>query len=775
MRPRALRHALAFALCGTAMASAWAADARRDVSPANPGDATPVAPAIATAREVAADPAGVWARFFAQADLDTAYDQYGVLDDLGLGEQSADAGQCRASASKLKAAVEAIPVSIAIHRAAMFCADAVGDKPGAEREAAALAALAKHALADGAGSRWRPPIRVLSPRDVYALLDLLGYEVQYAHYTDAVVGRCFPLEIAAWDADAKQERHLAFDFVEAAARIDRGEKYFGLPFRRTILASSFVSGQIESGEVAAIDIRAIRDAREAGTQAERLKLLRDAASRGGLQSATQWMLLCAKDAPPGCADGLVDALLPLAERRQARAMVLLAGAYADGIGIEPDAQAATVLLDAADRRWQGQDATIMFGGLQMLLKGALDPLAAERLRRLSAAGSDAAGFVLVADGLGRDPGRDLSPAEIALLRRPRFNGAGEGQILLFNYFLRRSMVAERDAALRAAADLGYAEAQRKLAFETLAQEGRQASGPRGMPLMERAAQGGDAPAARMMAAVARDRKQWLEAAGWLLGAVDHGDVPALYELAQLYEAGHDGLPGKLDDAIASYEEIAADRTDTDTAPRARRRLATLALEGRGMKRNPKRAREWLLVDAQRDDAPSQVQLAVAYLDGSFGEADAAEGERWLKRASDNGSVEARTVYGTWLVSRRGSAETHQRGVELLRAAAKDGGLTQLNNLGWFQCVSSFPEVRDPAAGLAAARRMQLRDGTLDARYLDTIAACYAANGDFETAVRLQQQVVAADAGGESGAVSQGGPGGRLALYRAGKPYVEAAQ
>lgn len=773
----ALSSALSLALCAaTGAQQALAAEVRKGDAAADsadaPAEAPKVAPFIANVREVAADPAGVWTRFFAGADLESAYDQYGVLDGIDIGEQSADAAQCREAASKLKTAVEAVPVSIALHRAAMLCADAVGDKAAAGREADALASLARFALADGAGSRWRPPIRVLSPRDVDGVLSLLGYEARYTYFLNAQADRYFPVVIAAWDARAKQEQHLAFDYVDAAFRIDRGDTYSGLPFERSVLVSSFLAGQLKNSEPSALDIQAVRDAFLTDNADERMKTLREAAARGGQQSAMQWMKLCADAPAPDCADGLVDALLPLAEKRQARAMVLLAAAYADGIGIEADPKAAAILLDAADRQWRGQGASIMFSGLQLLLKAHLDEFTLDRLRRLSANGNASAAFMLAVDALDKDPRRELTPKEIAILQRPLFNGNGAGHAQLYNYYLRRSMPAERDAALRAASDAGLAEVQRMRAYGIIQDEGLETAKPRWLPLMEAAAHGGDAPAARMMSAVARDRQAWREAAGWLLGAAARGDVPALYQLASMYEEGHEGVSGTLDDAIGAYEDIAADASDTETAPKARRRLAALAIEGRGMKRNPRRAREWLLFDAEKGDVASQLQLAGAYLDGSFGQADTVEGERWLARAADNGSVEGRTAYGSWLVSRRGSADAHARGVALLRMAAKDGGLKQLNELTWFQCVSPSPETRDPAAGLDGARRMQRMEARLSAGYLDTVAACYAANGDFAAAARLQQQAVdGAPADGASAEVMRD----RLALYKAGKAYVQALQ
>ena len=775
MRPVVRSALLAFALCCAALAQAQAADVRKDAQDDNAKPPAP-APAIATAQDVAKDPAAVWARFFQRADLDSAYAKYDVLDRINPGADSANADDCRAALPQLKSAVEAVPVSIAIRRVAMLCAEALGDNAWAERETAAMGALARHALANGAGRRWQAPIRVLSPRDVYAMLSLLGWSFRYEYYRDTAPQRYFPLVVAAWDDVRKHEVHLEFDFVDAAYRIDRGKRYSSTAFRRNVLASSFVNGQADSGEIAAIDLKAMHDANGADGVDNKIQFLRQAASRGGLMSAQTWIAMCVAHPKPGCGDGLVDALLPLAEARNARGMMLLAMAYATGVGVERDPQAVATLLDAADRRWEHHDASVAFAAIWMVQHGGvLDDFAAARMRTLMASGNVSAEMLLLTVQLSKEPKRALTPAQIAFLQRADFNGQGVGHGLLYDYDTGHALSADSEAELHAAADRGLAAAQRILAARYFGNaDDAVAHRAQWLPLMREAAQGGDAFAARVMAADAQDRREWLESAGWLLSAVDGGDLPALYELGQLYETGHEELPGKLADAVTFYEQLAG--YDGETATKARRRLATLAVEGQGMKRDPIRAQQWLRVDADADDSGAQVQLAGYYLDGTFGKADPVEGERWLKRAADNGSVEGRSRYGSWLLTHAGDAQTHARGIALLRAAAQDGDLEQVNNLTWYQCVSAFPEVRDPAAGLIAAKRMQREPQSLAPGYLDTVAACYAASGDFATAARLQQQVIDALAHDSATRDPDEQPlYDRLALYRAGKAYVESVQ
>jgi tetratricopeptide (TPR) repeat protein len=84
------------------------------------------------------------------------------------------------------------------------------------------------------------------------------------------------------------------------------------------------------------------------------------------------------------------------------------------------------------------------------------------------------------------------------------------------------------------------------------------------------------------------------------------------------------------------------------------------------------------------------------------------------------------------------------------------------NFAWTLATSPDPAVRDPARALALATKVCPTHCDTSAQ-LDTLAAVYAANGDFEQAVHWQVKAVATDSppGGEE----------RLALYKSGKPFI----
>lgn len=733
------------------------------------------APAIATSEEVAADPAGVWAKFMEEADIETAFDAFDVLDAIGATAEGVDAGLCRDQAAALRDAVKVAPVSIAVHREALRCAEATGDSATAERETAALAALSKHALAGAGGNAWQVPIRVLSPRDVYQLLALLGYEFRYEYYRDVHPGRYFPMVVAAWDPEAKVERHLSFDYVDATAGISRSDDYAGYPFQRHVMAAAFMQAQVKSGETLGIDLKALRDALSIDDLTARRDALREGANRGGMLSVSGWLALCSSWDNRDCSDGLIDALLPLAEKKHALPMTLLATAYANGIGVKQDLKAATTLLDAADRIWYGQGASVRFAAADSLLHDNRNTaFALARLHKAVAAGSADAEMLLAAGKLETDPAAALSDADIAVLQRPSNNGQGLGLALLGDYFDKRGLRQRSDDVFRKAADLGHAGAQRVLAMDAM-RDGQPAL--RWRATLESAAQAGDNFAMRMLAAEAVELGQWKRADGWLLAAVETGDRDASQELAAVYASDVDGLSGNLADAVSMFETLAAG--DDEASAKARRQLARLAVDGRGMKRSRPRARAWLQSDAERGDVESQTLLGALLLrtDDDGGPLDVAAGERWLQKAVAAGSNSARSEYGMWLyASAPRSPERRRSGIEIMRKADPKGDdyVEVANNLAWLLCVSAHADVHDPAAGLAVAKTVEGRDG-IGWGVVDTVAACYAASGDFATALRLQQRALDAlprDANGRP----QGSPGipQRLALYKARKAYREPA-
>lgn len=729
----------------------------------------------ASTEEVARDAAGVWERFLAKAELTTVYDAYDVLDLVDYTLEKVDAGKCREHAAALAAAAKTAPVSIAIHHTAMLCAEAQLQSAAAESEFGAVAALSKLALSQASEVTDSKPIRVLRFEDALALLRISGLEHRYQYYDESRPARYFPLTVAVWDADAKVEKHFRFDFVDTAFRLDRKDPSSGFPVQRNYLANGFLEGQTKRNMVMAWDVRAFGEAAEVAEAKDKIAKLRPAAESGGVRSAMLWSIICVRRPYPGCGDGLVDALLPQAEQQYASPMVLLAFAYAEGIGVKRDAAAAAKLLDAADRRRSHAQAGVDYAELwRFAHDGPLPADIVKRVERAITLGNRNAETFLITQRIYDEAKPALSPAELSHLAEPDQNSTGAGYALLAQYYENRKQTEQRVPWLAKAADAGHAGSQSDYGWMLWKGEHAKLDRDAAKRWYEQAAQGGNAWGARFMAMESVKAKRWKDAEYWLLAAIYDNSVEAIIDLAELYEQEKPGLSGNAARAVEIYRSLA------DTEADARRQLSQMALEGRGMAKDAEQAKKWLLSDAEKDDADSQTLLAMAYLEGKFGKVDEAEGRRWMERAMKAKDENAFSAYGSWLYYTKNTGDSRLQALDIWNQGLETGSNLSANNLAWAYCTAPQADVADAAKGMRAAAKIGDIDDMED-HELDTVAACNAASGDYKAAARLQllaiERVAArrkdADPAEPVDPVDNvDGYRRRLALYEAGKPYVE---
>jgi TPR repeat protein len=722
-----------------------------------------------TGRAIEGDPAGQWEKFIATAKFAEVFDAYGVLDDLGYGEETINADSCRTQSARLDDAIARVPVSIALHHAAMLCADATGDDARAERELAAVGTLARDALSSTTDSLDPHPIRIVHPVDAIAMMRLAKLEVSYAYYRQFLPGRGMPYTLAAWDPQRAVERHFTFDYVDTAARINRGDQYSGFPVDRFVIGRTFRDEFASKGDIAAIDAKSLHDAVVMPVTSDRVAVLRKSATLGGTLSVTAWIAACTVKPYDGCSQGLVDALLPQAEARRAVPMLQLAYLYESGLGIARDEKAAEALVRAADVRWPDHAASVGFADLWSELRPAEDfpPWLRQRLLEGQAAGSTDARVELIRRKFRADPDVVLDAGDIAALAAPASNGSGTGARQLALYFSRRK---EDDAALqwmRKAAAHGNADAQAGLAYKLLYGDATIHDEVEGNRWREAAAQGGNGWAQRLMAYAAESESKWADARKWLLGSILSFDVASTLELAEMMEWERPGAEGTVADAIETYRQVAAANLEGHSAD-ARRRLAAMAIAGRGMEKDAAQAEAWLLQDAVAGDMESAAMLGLGYLRGTVGASDEGKGREWVEKALAAGQ-EVHGEFGWWLFYRKADAASRQEALQVWRRGIekKDAGAS--NNLAWVLCTSPDPAIVDPKAGVAIADAMAQEE--LDPGSMDTVAACHAAVGDFPRAIAIQQEaldkVVARKAEQDAANFRE-----RLALYRAGKPYLE---
>jgi tetratricopeptide (TPR) repeat protein len=95
----------------------------------------------------------------------------------------------------------------------------------------------------------------------------------------------------------------------------------------------------------------------------------------------------------------------------------------------------------------------------------------------------------------------------------------------------------------------------------------------------------------------------------------------------------------------------------------------------------------------------------------------------------------------------------------------------LNSAAWILATDPNPELRDPKAALEFAKKACDLTGGKNAPALDTLAVAFAANGDFDSALRWQSQAI--ERGANESADERAGFLQRYKLYEARKPYIES--
>lgn len=722
------------------------------------------------ARAATPDASAIWRDFLAHGALDTVYAGYDVLDAIGYDLDQVDADACRKQAGALADGLRKAPPSIALHHAALLCARATGDRKAEGEQSALLDALSADALSQASDVDASPPIRVIGLQDAYTLLHLADLTLVYSYFTAPYAERYFPIVMVGWDGKAKVERHLRFDVVDAADAISHGDESSGFPYQRTQLADGVLKGMSQSDQGAAVDILAVRGASGKDDDKARIEALRPAAGRGGAMATATWLAICDMRPYAGCGDGLVDALLPQAEKRNALPLSLLAYAYAQGIGIARDEDKAKALLEAADKRWPRAGGSEAFASFWLALHHGDRPAVV----RAAIATARAAGNRNIVRDLARRTvdNQDkpvLDDADIAVLQQPAQNAMGAGENILADYHRKRGDAAQALEWTRKAAAHGSADAQSVLGLAMLFGTDVPRDRDAGIAMLRDAAAGGNVRAMRMLASLSGEDGRWKDATNWLMAGVARNDLDAIMDLTRLMEYGHAG--GKLgpEQAARFYGEF-GDAHGLDLAE-ARRRLAGMALDGRGMKKDPARARELLLHDAGKGDHDSEARLGVALLTGEFGKPDEAEGRKWLDRAMQGGNLQAYDGFAYWLFGRK-APEARKQAIDTWKKAIALGNDESSNNLAWVQCTSPDPAVHDAKAGLEVMEALAKR-AELGTAWLDTEAACRAANGNYARAVELQDDVIA-----RVKRLQPDDPDAlrpfqqRRDLYAAGKPYLQ---
>lgn len=685
----------------------------------------------------------LWKDFLARADFGPVNESYDVI--LAVQDENGDLvpDACAKQLGAFDRAVKTNPVSLAIWYWASKCAAELGD---AEREARALAgfeALAAHAMraADHDAARLEPPsIDIFSEMDADAFVAATGHEIVYASY-DVTSRTELPLNIAVRDPETKRERTFRFQFIDTWMHMARDEPYAAFPVYRALLAQAFLDAQAEVpgslGYVASLQ----RSAFAGGDPGAALDALARLADEGHFDAAVAVAAACFGHAPLGCAERAVDIALRYAELEYADAYVLLARAYAEGLGVERDARKARKLLERADERLGRGNGYIHYAALESAgpKDGKRDPAVRKELEKLARDGNARAAALLTVVDVSREFPR-LGRKTIVALRR----GAEAGTVELQGMYGIHLLLKGDGAGLswlEKAAERDNAPAQLMLAKMYDRGEGVRRDEALARDWYSRAAHGGSAEAAAALA------KYWLE---------------------QYRTQAGNGIERRYENGEVTF-----------AVPKGRHEGRTVGDLIAKFGTDPLRAAEgWMHSAVVLGDDAYANELATLWLSGTNGlNGTAEDGARLmgvvipsLRAAAAAGDADARYDLARILHHGIGIDANPREAIELLQANLEaDDTQRSRNDLAWRLCTSPRDDLRDPERGAkVAAPLVRLDNWTA----FDTVAACDAATGSWESAVHMAERAVAGATKAGAPADRLSGIRARLESFRARKPYRE---
>lgn len=671
---------------------------------------------------------------------------YDVLEKLQDDSGDTRTDQCAELQPTLDQAMQINPASLALQLAAADCANAADDRSAAQRHTQIFAELVRHAIAALPADNGETPIEVISEWDVMAFIRASG-EVPIYYYYDQHQGE-FPLNlrVALLDRERETERWLSFDYFKTALHYSRDDPGARFPLFQQKFTYSVLANWADSNRSTTLDASAVQAALEHSTVPARLQAMAKLGAQGNIGAVFRYAGYCAYLRSADCETTATDLLLPLAEARSARAMILLAVLKADPAASRANEKSARILLDSADRRLGNHTASAEFAAIMDTrnARANLSSFARKRLKQAGKAGNPEAEWLLALhERRAKSSGSKLSKKTRAGLIHAARSGFPGAEALLASELWREGDKKEAIRWMQVAGAHRSVSAQSWLGTAYADGNGVETDLDKAVYWRQRAARNGDIESMLWLAGHYRKAEQSAETRqlreGWLVSAAATDNVDAMIALADLYRVGGEGLESGPAVAEKMYRKV----LETQDRADARRGLAAMLFGTDGVEQNRDEARKLLSVDAEKDDPLSQTDLGVHIINGDFGTIDQA-GRTWLKKASDRGDARASANLGIALYyDSDGGGRDPAAAIAYLSKAAENDNAEARNNLAWVLCTVDVESLRDPQRGLGVIRFLIEKSNVNPVAWIDTYAACQAASGHFDEAVRLEEQVITA--------------------------------
>ena len=204
-------------------------------------------------------------------------------------------------------------------------------------------------------------------------------------------------------------------------------------------------------------------------------------------------------------------------------------------------------------------------------------------------------------------------------------------------------------------------------------------------------------------------------------------------------------------------------------PSAQLMLGTLYVELEDPAPNPEQARKWLGRAAEAGIAEAQFRLALIFED-----VNPPRVVDLLSRAARQSHALANETLGEYYYGGITVPRNLRRAITYFQRAVDAGSITARNYLAWLLATADDPAHRDGARAVDLIRPIALYSGQW--QYLDTLAAAWAATGEFDKAIATATQAIEAASREPVGETADEllAMERRLADYRLGRAHVEPA-
>ena len=237
-------------------------------------------------------------------------------------------------------------------------------------------------------------------------------------------------------------------------------------------------------------------------------------------------------------------------------------------------------------------------------------------------------------------------------------------------------------------------------------------------------------------------------------------VPARLEAKTLFAEGG-GAP------VADAEAIRKARPGADAGdPAAAYLVGLAALHDSSLGISSVQAQQ-LVLGAARDGNPDAQYWIASQLRASAACHPHSDGGVWLRHAAAGGNAAAQLLLALDLLAGAPGASQVAQARALLAQAARADSYYVRKHVTALLASSPLDAVRDPPTALELARQLAAGEIRSDPQLYETVAAAYAANGDFHDATAQQQLALqkARGLGWNTGPIAE-----RLDAYRHGKTW-----